>query len=248
MCTVTYIPGGNGICFTSNRDERSGRAAALEPAIYEASAGNLMYPKDLQAGGTWFVVHENRQVLVLLNGGRVRHVPQGPYPKSRGLILLELADSKSPLHRFKTLDLEGIEPFTVVLLEGGELHECRWDGANKDHREQDQGAPHIWSSVTLYDPEVIRRRRVWFEDWLHENPDPDQDAILRFHRFTGDGDGRNDLLMNRDNEVLTVSITSVRCVGEDALMTYLDIRGGRTTRMELKLVDPPKKCRLTPFR
>lgn len=234
MCTVTYIPSGDGIFLTSNRDERRGRAVALEPSVYEGSTGHLLYPKDAQAGGTWFAVHEKGHVLILLNGARVRHTPRGPYRKSRGLVLLDVADSESPLDQFKRLDLEGIEPFTLVLLEDGQLHECRWDGATKHHREPDPGEPHIWSSVTLYDQEVIQKREGWFAGWLLDNPDPGQETILRFHQFTGDGDRYNDLLMNRDDRMLTVSITSLRYGGGGGRMTYLDIPGRRSASRELK--------------
>jgi transport and Golgi organization protein 2 len=242
---VTYIPFCSGFFLTSNRDERRSRAVALEPSVYEAGTGLLLYPRDREAGGSWFAVHEKGCVLILLNGAFERHIPQGPYRKSRGLILLELADNRDPLRHFHDLDLAGIEPFTVLLLEEGQLHECRWDGAIRHHREPDPGVPHIWSSVTLYDPEAIQKREAWFDDWLQEHPSPDQAAILHFHQFTGDGDRHNDLLMNRDERMLTVSITSLRYAEERATMTYLDIPGRRSVTRELLMDRRPMTNTIT---
>ncbi|MEJ0104483.1 MAG: hypothetical protein WDO19_18800 [Bacteroidota bacterium] len=44
-----------------------------------------------------------------------------------------------------------------------------------------------------------------------------------FHQFTGDGDNHNDLAMNRDGKVFTVSITGVEIADQKAMMTYLDL-------------------------
>jgi hypothetical protein len=83
--------------------------------------------------------------------------------------------------------------------------------------------------VTLYTDEVIRTREQWFNDWLKKNPSPTQNDILKFHRFTGDGDNWNGLTMNRDGETYTVSITSVVLQEGRAAMQYLDLRNNQQT-------------------
>ena len=233
MCTVTYIPAGDKIFLTSNRDERRLRRSATTPLLYPRNTGLMLFPRDGEAGGSWFVVHENGNALVLLNGAWTAHLSKPPYRKSRGLVLLELADNKHPLGAFREMDLDGIEPFTVVLLEGRQLNVVRWDGSEKYEESLDASIPHIWSSVTLYDPAMIDKRRGWFDAWLLENPSPDQDDILRLHQLTGDGDRRYDLLMNRDNRLLTVSITSLQQTSKEALLQYVDIKGQQTSRQRL---------------
>lgn len=224
MCTVTYIPSKDGAFITSSRDEQQGRPPALVPEGYTGQTGRLLYPKDTLAGGTWFAVHEKGTALVLLNGARQRHIPQPPYRKSRGLVLLELADNWQILSAFNCLNLKNIEPFTLILLEEGTLFECHWDGTGKTVKPLDATLPHIWSSVTLYDPPVISQRRQWFEQWLEGYPVPDPENVLQFHCFSGDGDPYHDVLMNRDGKVLTVSITSLHLTANHARMSYLDIR------------------------
>jgi hypothetical protein len=83
--------------------------------------------------------------------------------------------------------------------------------------------PHIWSSVTLYNESSIKRRKLWFNQWLDNNLCPDQDSILAFHLFGGDGDAHNDLRMNRNNQLLTVSLTCSEIKKESALMKYHDL-------------------------
>ncbi|RYG02353.1 MAG: hypothetical protein EOO02_10745 [Chitinophagaceae bacterium] len=224
MCTVTFVPGSNSILLTSNRDEKHVRASALHPEVYEFESGRLLFPKDADAGGTWISVHENGNAIVFLNGGLVKHQPNPPYKRSRGLILLDLIDSANPFRAFTELDLQGIEPFTAVIWDDRSLHECRWDGSKKYSREMDADQPHIWSSVTLYTPEVISKREGWFKDWLSRNPSPTQDSILKFHQFTGDGDKHNDLRMDRDGETYTVSVTSMKLEAAHTTMHYVDLK------------------------
>jgi len=247
MCTVTYIPAKDGVYITSNRDEQGGRPSAAEPAIVAGRTGRLLFPRDTRAGGSWFVVHERGAVLVLLNGAGERHIPQPPYRKSRGLILLDLAESLDSFFEFKMVNLNGIEPFTLILLENGCLYECRWDGVEKAHRPIDVAIPHIWSSVTLYDPAIRQKRREWFDTWLQDNPAADQEKVLQFHQFAGGGDSNLDVLRSRRNllkdsgekltngkeGLLTVSVTSLQIADGNARMQYLDILSGSACNREL---------------
>jgi hypothetical protein len=237
MCTVTFIPSKEHILLTSNRDEKHWRSAAHAPARYPFTTGNILFPRDGDAGGTWFAVHENGNAVIFLNGGFVKHEPAPPYRRSRGLILLDLLDSVSPYAAFNAIDLNNIEPFTAVIWNGDQLHECRWDGSRKQVKEMDKSKPHIWSSVTLYDEQVVAKRKQWFDSWLQQHPSPTQDDVLHFHQFTGDGDAHNDLLMNRDGKVFTVSVTSVAMHDRKATLEYVDIKSGVTGQEEIVFVN-----------
>src|SRR5258706_5870429 len=128
MCTVTFIPGKEKVYLTSNRDEKHGRSPAVPPQGYDFISGKIYFPKDGTAGGTWFAVHENGNIIVVLNGIFKFHEPAPPYRKSRGLIVLELLEHESPFNVFRSISLDEIEPFTLVIWEEDELFECRWDG------------------------------------------------------------------------------------------------------------------------
>jgi len=52
MCTVTFIPTATGIYPTSNRDERPGRRPARFPYRTTAEIGQLLFPRDGEAGGS----------------------------------------------------------------------------------------------------------------------------------------------------------------------------------------------------
>jgi hypothetical protein len=233
MCTVTFIPSKENIILTSNRDEKHWRLPAHPPAKHAMETGNILFPKDGDAGGTWFGVHENGNALIFLNGGFVKHEPAPPYRKSRGLILLDMLDTNSPWFTFLSMDLHNIEPFTAIGWEENFLFECRWDGVQKYARQLDTTRQYIWSSATLYSDEIIEKRRKWFGDWLLKNPSPSQDDILHFHQFTGDGDSHNDLRMNRDGKVFTVSVTSVAIQQEKADLRYIDLKNDIDTRGEI---------------
>jgi hypothetical protein len=224
MCTVTFIPAESGVFITASRDEKTGRSRATPPGYRNKSTGRLLCPGDPDGGGTWVALHELGHAVVFLNGGFVPHISEPPYRRSRGLVLLDLAENPSPSKAFAECDLQGIEPFTAVAWDGGALHECRWDGSNRHARRMDEAIPHIWSSATLYDPTVMRKRERWFSEWLSAHPSPGPDAILDFHLAAGDGDACNDVLMEREGDVCTVSVTSMEIRPKAGLMRYLDLR------------------------
>lgn len=223
MCTVTYIPYGDAIYITSNRDEKNIRAAALPPAVYPYSSGRILFPKDGNAGGTWIACHENGNAVVFLNGAYRSHEPQPPYRKSRGLILLDLIDHSTPFNCFLAVKLNNIEPFTTVIRDNRYLFECRWDGSQKHYTELDPNEACLWSSATLYDELAAAKRKSWFKEWICRNPDPGREDIFHFHQFGGEGDSYNDLLMNREGKVCTVSITGLFVSAKTIRMDYHDL-------------------------
>ncbi|HEY4154633.1 MAG TPA: NRDE family protein, partial [Puia sp.] len=219
---------------TASRDEQRERTPALAPEIYRQNGKKLLYPKDTVAGGTWIAIQENGNIMVLLNGALEKHVRQPPYRKSRGLILLDLVSSDSSVTAFNRAGLDQIEPFTAILVEGGNLFSCQWNGSLRSVKKLNSGSPHIWSSVTLYDPAATEKREDWFRAWLTGNPIPSSQDILRFHQETGDGDPRNDLLMNRSDNVFTHSISSVFLAGRLARFHYLDLRAMKTASRTIR--------------
>ncbi|GAA0537520.1 NRDE family protein [Chitinophaga japonensis] len=225
MCTVTFIPTAAGAYLTSNRDERPDRGQALHPEQYNVNGHMLLYPKDPEAGGTWIALKDNGDAAVLLNGAFIKHLHRPPYRRSRGLVLLDVIAETNPGRQFSAMDLEGIAPFTLVLVQQGRLWECRWDGFKKYSLALDARRPYIWSSATLYDDWAALERKRWFTDWLQEH-EVSGEHILRFHQYAGNGDARNSLVMNRDNQVRTVSITSVYTGREGLRMQYRDLRSG----------------------
>ena len=236
MCTVTFIPAGNHFFFTSSRDEQSGRPLALFPEIYEINGCRVLFPKDPQGGGSWIAVNETGHAGVLLNGAIKAHETGNFYRKSRGLILLDLISAPSPADAFEATDFYGIEPFTVILFENKNLYSGKWDGQMKWLESLSANKPHIWSSVTLYDPVAIRKREDWFHTWLSESAYPGSLDIIHFHQKGGDGDPFNDIMMNRDHKLFTNSISSIRLSTDTASFRYLDLRNGKSSETVLSLL------------
>lgn len=233
MCTVTFLPAKDSFFITSNRDEKKLRGKAFFPKVYDLKDRKIMFPKDADAGGTWIAAHENGNVIVLLNGGFTKHDYEPPYRKSRGTILLDIISCNNSYNAFDKIDLVKIEPFTVVIFSLNQLYECRWDGKQKHTKELDKTLPHIWSSVTLYDADVVAKREQWFNEWLKNNWHFNLSNIIQFHLFAGDGDSNNDLKMNRNNNMLTVSVTSIEITNTKAVMYYKDLQDNLEQKQEL---------------
>lgn len=237
MCTVTYIPCRETYFITSNRDEKYSRSTAIAPVVYEINQRKLIFPKDADAGGSWIAMDENGNTAVLLNGAFEKHESTPPYKQSRGQVFLTIIAAQHPTLQFHQIDLSGIEPFTVIILDKHQLHECRWDGASKHSKQLRKHQPHIWSSVTLYDSVTIKKREKWFADFLKRHEEPTQKDILEFHHFAGDGNSDNDLLMKRDGIFSTVSITNILLTSDRASMKYVDLKNNCTTERKIELIN-----------
>ena len=206
MCTVTVVASQNKIIITSNRDEKTIRPA-IEPKNYLINNQNIIFPKDPKAGGTWFAVSETGSVLVLLNGADEKHEVKLPYRRSRGLIVLDLISSNSVKKSWHEINLDNIEPFTLVLFETNQLSQLRWDGSEKETVDLTISKPHIWSSSTLYTKEIREQRVNWFQEFLNKNNSISENEMFNFHKNTENQNTQNGLVINRNNEMKTLSIT-----------------------------------------
>lgn len=236
MCTVSFIPIGDRVIITSNRDEKRWRLPARLPKEYPSLSGGMLFPRDGDSGGSWVTLCRNGNAGVLLNGAFTRHERKEPYLKSRGIVFLEVMGGNSPLRQFSGMSLKGIEPFTLILWEQNKLYECRWDETEQKHcLHLAAHRPHIWSSATLYSEEIRRKREKWFTEWLHDLPVPNQRAILQFHQFAGEGDKENDLFMSRHGIVSTVSITSMEVSPRKAIFHYTDVIADETVEHQIDI-------------
>jgi hypothetical protein len=208
MCTVTFIPDGKTYYITSNRDESPGRNAKGLFSFHPPGRLTSHYPLDEESGGSWIALADSGRSACLLNGAFEAFIPAPPYRKSRGQVVID-AVTENILEAFlEDYALEGIAPFTLLLFENEILREIIWDGERKQLRLMDSGKPHIWSSVTLYPPHVREWRKSIFEKWINSSPEFSRESIIGFHQ-QANGDGENDFIMDRNNIVKTLSITSI---------------------------------------
>lgn len=220
MCTVTFLPLENGgFVLTSSRDVGYKRAEALAPKTYIENGVSLHYPKDGKAGGTWIGTSRNNRLICLLNGGFEDHLQKEFYAKSRGLIVKELLIAEDFQLATNSVNLEDIEPFTIVYVSWGlqlQLMEFVWDGRRKHLKDLDW-QPLIWSSSTLYTEAMKSLRREWFREWFIGKKKTAEN-ILEFHKNAGLGFPEVDVFMRRE-QVGTVSITQVS-LEDKVKMTY----------------------------
>ncbi len=223
MCTVTFVRSNGRIIITSNRDEQVLRPNAIEPKNYTLNNKNLIYPKDPKAGGTWYVIDENGNVLVLLNGAAEKHQILENYRKSRGIIVLDIMSSLSPILAWDQIDLDAIEPFTLVLFENQNLYQLRWDGNNKGKLSLDTNHNYIWSSATLYPKEIRENRTRWFFDYMNSKTEFSENDMFNFHRYTENGNSENGLVINRNDFLKTLSITQTIIENKEVKMKHYDL-------------------------
>jgi len=238
MCTVTYLPiSNNEFILTSSRDVPFSREKSLVPKKYVEDGITLFYPKDGKAGGTWIGTSSKERLICLLNGGFKNHDQKEFYAKSRGLIVKELLKMDDLVRACEQIELDQVEPFTLVIVEWNRsyesintiskkkskqlrLTEFVWDGKSKFLKKISQ-KPQIWSSSTLYTDVMKDMRRVWFNDW-RDKYEFNKRNILDFHLKAGVGDENIDILMKRP-AVGTVSITQVSNINEHIKIDYREI-------------------------
>lgn len=221
MCTVVFIPGNKAVFLGSLRDESPKRPRATKPAVSEIDGLSFLAPTDTMAGGTWLGVNSIGNIIILLNGGFENHSRKNYYRKSRGLIVTELLALAQPVIEWDMMEMEDIEPFTLIIWANNNLYQLVWDG-NKRHKIQlDQTLPYIWSSATLYNAAAKAKREQLFKNWMAANPLVSNLSLLDF--FKSYHDAENGFMINRNESIKTLSFSSIKLAENNkAVMCYYD--------------------------
>jgi len=236
MCTVTYIPTSGGFILTSSRDEQIKRPT-LAPALYQVEGKNIVFPKDEIAGGTWIAADLIDRKACLLNGAFFDHIKKPHYNVSRGKILIESFSYQS-IHDFvKHVNLQNVEPFTLLLFQGNinpDMYSLIWDGENKHFTNLNYLEPQIWSSATLYNKNQSELRARWFFDWLNNNNEHSDYRISDFHLHHHTTEIETDILMKRNNFLQTLSVSQIRSTDELNEFIYVDLLSQQQSNLNLK--------------
>jgi hypothetical protein len=229
MCTVTLIPiGENDFVLTSNRDEAPSRTT-LSPDFYLSKNVKLLFPKDEVAGGSWIGVSEKQRVLCVLNGGFEMHEREESYRLSRGVVMKDLLVADNLAEAIEDYNLEGVEPFTIVIVEWNSLVEFKelvWDGQEK-YITNLPLEPKIWSSSSLYSIEMKQERLKWFDDFRKEQK-LSSSSIMEFHKTAGQGNDDYGAIMDRFF-VKTTSITQITKVSNEVEMSFENLQTNSKT-------------------
>lgn len=217
MCIVSIFSGeGNDFLLTHNRDESNLRPTSDKIFTDTVYGHKYTGPKDLASGGTW-VYYSDEFACCVLNGGYEKHAHRPPYRMSRGLLILELLKYPSINKFTNDIDLKGIEPFTMIMInrKSTEKKILVWDEKEK-HIENPTGEKLIVrSSSPLYTQEEKERHFRAFQDLTEVNPD----SVFKLH----------DELKMLENEKIptlqTTSITSVYQVKGEINMKFCPIIG-----------------------
>ncbi|BDD09810.1 hypothetical protein FUAX_22420 [Fulvitalea axinellae] len=238
MCTVTLIPiNKNDFILTSNRDEQHKRPNALLPNIIEIDGKSVLAPIDSQASGTWILTTENNITACLLNGAFEKHISDPPYARSRGLVVRSVAEFEHIDDFAQIVDLEGVEPFTLVLAQklknGTKAKELRWDGSDKHITDLDPNNIHIWSSATLYSSEIRLERENVYKEAFETLTERTPEKILEFHTYGMETETKTPIFLKTSTHQ-TVSTTQIIAQGDSAKMYYQDWLTGNGKSIELK--------------
>jgi hypothetical protein len=153
MCILSIYSKPNGdFILTQNRDESYLRPTSDEILTREFEGQKFTGPIDLVSNGTWMYYTDDYAVCIL-NGEYKKHSHQPPYRKSRGLILLDFLQYTSVEEFVNEIDLEGIEPFTMVMVhrKSPERKILVWDEKEKFLEDHSDKVLIVRSSSTLYD-------------------------------------------------------------------------------------------------
>ena len=221
MCLVSYVPLTNGFVLSSNRDESPMRAVK-NISTQELGSRTIHFPTD-SSGGSWIFHSDRSEVICLLNGAFVNHKRVLPYRMSRGIVMRSFFEYETATNYLSKFSFTGIEPFTMIINTPEGFYEFRWDGLKKHILNLDRTKVHVWSSCTLYTPEIVDKREEDFNTMLNGRDKLDPNEVKEIHLTADPNDMANGFIMNRSNIVATISLTQIIKTANAIEMNHMNL-------------------------
>jgi len=191
LCIVSIFSNSSGdFILTQNRDESILRPSSQKAERRTVFGQEYTGPVDLVSEGTW-IYYSEKYTCCILNGAYQKHTHRPPYRLSRGLIILELLKFESIDKFVATIELNSIEPFTMIMLnrQSTEKKILVWDEYQKHVEDVSDQKLIVRSSSTLYNDNEKDLHRKAFENLEEVLPDrifsiQDQLKMLETKKFS----------------------------------------------------------------
>lgn len=173
MCIVSlFFEEGGDFTLTHNRDESILRPFSKSIETKEKFGQWYTAPVDLVSGGTW-IYYSSQFAACVLNGAYKPHRHNPPYRLSRGLLILELLQYTSLEEFSAKVDLNGIEPFTMMMVDklNRDARVLVWDEKQKYLEDLNGREIVVRASSPLYTPIEKEDLEQLFMEMKHPNPD-----------------------------------------------------------------------------
>lgn len=198
MCTLSWKPTDSGYVLRFNRDEQRSRKPALAPTHKQRNNVNFLAPTDAEKGGAWMLVNAHGLSICLLN-----HYPETPPPKidkikSRGNLVLGLADCTNVsdvIHRCKSMSLESYPSFQLVAIDVRGAAQLTWNGRSYTTSSLNKNGAMLSSSSFRPKAIICSRHKIFTRivgdiskasdeqlDAFHSQRDADSAASVRMSR------------------------------------------------------------------
>lgn len=133
MCSVTFVPGGDGFVLAMNRDELFSRAPALPPEVSRRGGLAMLYPRE-RSGGTWIGINSVGMAFSLLNW-HSQPDRAAEDPVSRGEVVRAVLSARSPeatARIVRRLPRERMNPFRLIAISLSDRSLVEWrSGADR---------------------------------------------------------------------------------------------------------------------
>ncbi|MFW0739899.1 hypothetical protein [Flavobacterium sp. T12S277] len=221
MCTVSFVNTRGIIILTSNCYEKPTRLGVIKPEKHTVEGKNIVFLKDSKTKGTCCIADEKGTVLFLLKGADMKYDVKLTYRKSRELIVLDVLNHESPKIFWNIINLEDIEPFTLVLYQDKRLFQLRWNGLKKESMELDINKNYMWSSATLDFKKNRLKQANLFTTFLEGKKDLLSSILYFFHKYTEANDEEKSSVINSNKEIK--SITQMIIEKNKLIFEYYDL-------------------------
>lgn len=243
MCTISFVPRGNGYVLGMNRDEQRQRVTALGPVQEEVGGRRIINPRE-PSGGTWISLNDDGVSFGLVNWYSQPGKAASPI-RSRGEVVLRFRSLTTP-EQVRTaageFGLSHLNPFRVigVFPALSIILEWQWDGKQWVERRHGWN-PRQWISSGWDEPGAQRSRSAVFDRRRVEVDANTTEWVRRLHASHDDGPSPYSTCMHRE-DAATVSYCEIEVENGRGEMRYspgplCEVHGWLFESLSIRTVD-----------
>jgi hypothetical protein len=226
MCSVSWIQHDEGYDLFFNRDEQRSRPKAKPPKVWASEEGSYLAPQDPQAGGTWIFTNEKGLTACLLNTYQIENVTPVLNPRSRGLLVKDLARCDNIESLEKELQSQVAEnPYSAFYLFGLEINsEAKlWLWDTSILQQLDLPEFPFWTTTSVNPDQVLPYRQQLAQESISRNG-LNAKTLQALHLAKGTLSTERTIKMSR-TDAQTVSYTHIQVQTQTTTIHYAQRHG-----------------------
>lgn len=161
MCILSFVPNGKNWIITMILADND-KVQINPPKPFTENSGKIYYARNPSLEGSWLMLHEKGWIGAILSTDKLKLDTDPVIHKIHYKLLNQILRNNEPIILLKSLKLEPLPPFQLILFINNNLYEFNWDGNELIEKFLSNNEVYFWEAPSYFSNDWLQLRHQQF--------------------------------------------------------------------------------------